>query len=374
MSRFRAMASLSILCIALPPSAAPAQMAPVPGPGAVRISQAQNAVVGLVADGPGSTVTRIAADMAQCLDDDERMRVLPILGDGSVQNIADLIYLKGVDLAIVHADALTRTMQTAAIPREASIQYIAKLFPEEVHALARKDIATLADLDGKPVAVGASGSGLELTATAVLDSLHIVANVTHDPESVALEHLRRGDIAAMFVVGGKPVPMLQAIEPGTGLHFLPVPLNARLLDDYLPTTLGHGQYPNLVPPGPPVGTVAVDALLVTLSTPSDSARAKRVNRFIDALFGRFDRFHGPGRHPKWQEVNLAAQVLGWPRYPEALAMLRKDQAQASKDAAPDASFDAYLRQSGQALPGIDDERREALFRDYLQWRKQRSRP
>ncbi len=335
----------------------------------VRIAQGQNATIGLIASGSGSTDTRIAADIAQVLNDGDKLRILPMLGQGSVQNIADLIFLKGVDVAIVHSDVLTQTMQRGSIPRENTVQYITTLFPEEIHVLARKDIGKLDDLNGKPVGVGAIGSGTEITASALLDICHITPAIVHDPQQLALERLRRGELAAIFVVGGKPTPLLQGIEAGTGLHFLSIPLTARLVDAYLPTELDHQRYPNLVPVGPPIETVAVSSILVTLSSPADTARAKRVNRFVDALFERFDQFHQPGFHPKWQEVNLAAQVPGLTRYPEAQVMIR-----GPGDANLRTSFDAYLNQSGQTTSGMNNERREALFRDFLRWRDQHSTP
>ncbi|MEA2740884.1 MAG: uncharacterized protein QOH05_4191 [Acetobacteraceae bacterium] len=338
---------------------------------AVRVAAAQNITIGLIAGGPGSTDARIAADIAEVLDDGDRLRVLPMLGRGSVQNIADLIYLKGVDVALVHSDVLTETMQQGSIPREGSVQYIAKLFQEEIHVLARKDIASLGDLNGKVVSIGTAGSGTESTASTLFDIVHVKPNILRDSEMVALDRLRRGEIAAMVVIGGKPVPMLQAIEPGTGLHFLPIPLTAQLVDAYLPTGLDHQRYPNLVPPGPAIDTVAVGSVLVTLSTPSDSQRAKRVNRFVDALFERFDQFRQPGLHPKWQEVNLSAQIQGWTRYPEAQTRLHKDQ---PADADLRTSFGSYLNQSGQSMGGLSNERREALFRDFLRWREQHSGP
>ena len=334
----------------------------------VRVSVAQNATIGLIADGAGSTDTRIAADIARALDDSDKLRVLPMLGRGSVQNIADLIYLKGVDIAIVDTDVLTQTMQSGAIPREGTVQYIAKLFPEEVHILARKEITGLNDLTGKPVAIGAVGSGTEVTATNLLDMCHVIPNLIHEDQAAALDHLRHGEIVAMFVVGGMPVPMLQGVEAGSQLHFVPIPLNAQLVDSYLPTTLDHQSYPDLVP-GPPVDTVAVGSVVVTLSTPSDSARAKRVNRFVDALFDRFDQFRRPGFHPKWREVNLSAQVQGWARYPEAVGLLH-----GPVDPALRTAFDAYLNQSGQTTAGMDNERRELLFHDFLHWREQHSGP
>jgi TRAP transporter TAXI family solute receptor len=336
---------------------------------AVRIAQGQNATIGLIAGGPGSTDALIAADIARVLDDGDKLRILPMLGRGSVQNIADLIYLKGVDVAIVHADALTETMQSGTIPRENTVQYIARLFPEEIHILARREIATLNDLNGKPIATGPVGGGTEITAATLLDLSHVTPHIIHESTAAALDHLRRGEIAALMVVGGRPEPMLQAIEAGSNFHFVPIPLNAALVDAFLPTSLDHQSYPNLIPAGPPVETVAVSSILVTLSTPSDTARARRVNRFVDSLFDRFDQFQRPGFHPKWREVNLSAQVLGWTRYPEAAGLLRNPG-----DATLRTSFDAYLSQSGQTTVGIDNERREALFRDFLRWRDQRSGP
>jgi TRAP-type uncharacterized transport system substrate-binding protein len=339
------------------------------GADAVRVATAENATVGLLGGGPGSTDTRIAADLATVLNDGERLRILPMLGMGSEQNIADLIYLRGVDVAIVHVDALADTMQRSAIPREASLQYIARLFQEEVHVLARKEITGLTDLAGKVVSMGEAGSGTDLTASVLLDSVHVKPNILHDNPWSALDRLRRGEIAAMFVIGGEPVLMLQAIEPGTGFHFLPIPLSARLVDSYVPSALDHRHYPNLVPSGSAVDTVAVGSLLVTLSTPADTQRAKRVNRFVDTLFERFDQFRQPGFHPKWSEVNLAAQIPGWTRYPEAQSLLNP-----AGDTDLRSSFDQFLDKSGQRTPTMSNDRRDTLFRDFLRWRDQHTGP
>jgi TRAP-type uncharacterized transport system substrate-binding protein len=152
----RLMVVMLVACIGLvqrPSMAEPTQ----PGSDAVHIAQAQNVTIGLIAGGAGSTDARIAADLAQVLDDGDKLRILPILGKDSVQNIADLIYLKGIDVAIVYTDALTQTIERGMFPREASVQYIAKLFQEEIHILARKDIASLDDLNGKLVAIGRAG-------------------------------------------------------------------------------------------------------------------------------------------------------------------------------------------------------------------------
>ena len=289
----------------------------------VRIAQAHNATVGLIGGSFGSTDSRIVSEMAEVLNDDTRLRVLPMLGQGSVQNLADLTFLKGVDVAIVHTDAMTQAAQGKTIPRIESVEYIAKLFQEEVHVLAQSGIASLADLAGKPVEVGPPGSSTALTAGLLLNALHIAPDARQDLPSVALDRLRLGMVAAMVVVGGEPVPDLLQIPPASGLHFVPIPLNAHLVDAYLPGSLDSRYYPSLVPPGPPVDTVAVGAILVTLAAPTGSDRAKRVNRFVDALFDRFDLLRHPGFHPKWHDVNLSAQIPGLRRYGEAEKRLRE---------------------------------------------------
>jgi TRAP-type uncharacterized transport system substrate-binding protein len=54
----------------------------------------------------GGTYVQIGADLASMLDDGEKLRILPIVGRGSVQSLADILYLKGVDLGIVRSDTL----------------------------------------------------------------------------------------------------------------------------------------------------------------------------------------------------------------------------------------------------------------------------
>jgi len=67
--------------------------------------QANKGVVGVITGGVNGTYIRIAADMATVLDTDN-LRILAMIGKGSVQNINDLLYLKGVDMAIVQSDVL----------------------------------------------------------------------------------------------------------------------------------------------------------------------------------------------------------------------------------------------------------------------------
>jgi uncharacterized protein len=66
--------------------------------------------------------------------------------------------------------------------------------------------------------------------------------------------------------------------------------------------------------------------------PPGSERYRKVARFTDAFFGKFQQFLQPPRHPKWQEVNLAATVPGWKRFPAAQEWLQRPATLASAGA------------------------------------------
>src|ERR1700740_988762 len=50
------------------------------------------------------TYVQFGADLASLLDNGNQLRVLPIVGRGSVQSVADILFLQGVDLGIVPDD------------------------------------------------------------------------------------------------------------------------------------------------------------------------------------------------------------------------------------------------------------------------------
>src|SRR5262245_7274661 len=49
---------------------------------------------------------RLAAEMARVVDDGENLHVLPIVTRGPTENLNSLLYLRGVDLAIINSDSL----------------------------------------------------------------------------------------------------------------------------------------------------------------------------------------------------------------------------------------------------------------------------
>lgn len=278
------------------------------------VARANAGTVGIVAGGVDGTYIRIAADLAAVLDDSDRLRVIAIIGRGSVQNIADIMVLRGVDLGIVQSDVLAYARRERLFPSvDRLVQYVCKLYDEEVHIIAAPGIASVQDLAGKAVNVDLPGSGTAMTASLIFDALGIRVQEQNAPQDTALDRLRRGEIAALVYVAGKPARLFSSIRADEGLRLLPLPADAALLDTYLPARFAATDYPALVPQDG-VETMAVGAVLAVYAWAPGTERHRKVSRFIDALSANFDSFLRPPRHPKWREVNLAAEVPGWTRF------------------------------------------------------------
>ncbi|HEY0524787.1 MAG TPA: TAXI family TRAP transporter solute-binding subunit, partial [Stellaceae bacterium] len=254
-------------------------------------ARANAGTVAVVSGGVDGTYVRIAADLAAVLDNGDTLRVLPVIGKGSVQNVTDIVFLRGIDIGIVQSDVLTYAKRERLFPGvEKSIQYIAKLYDEELHVLAGGNISKIEDLAGKKVNIDLRGSGTAMTASLVFERLGIAIEQTNDDQALALEKLKNGQIAALAYVTGRPARLFRDVGGADGLHFLSVPMNPALLETYLPSQLTHEDYPLIVADGAPVETVAVGAVMAVYNWAPESDRYRKVARFVDAFFGNFSAF------------------------------------------------------------------------------------
>lgn len=280
--------------------------------------------VGIVSGGVAGTYIRIAADLASVLDDGDNLRVLPVVGKGSLQNMTDILYLRGIDIGIVQSDVLTYVRrQNLHGGVEKRVHYITKLYNEEFHLLVRADINSVQDLAGKKVNFDVRGSGTFLTATVIFETLNVKVDPVTFDQALALEKLKTGEISGLVYVAGKPTTLFRDLRAADKVKFLAIPFTPELLETYFPSRLGSEDYPNLVE-GPPVDTLAVGAVMAVFNWDTDSVRYKKVARFIDAFFNRFTEFQKPPRHAKWQEVSLTAQVPGWTRFRAAEEWLKRN--------------------------------------------------
>jgi TRAP-type uncharacterized transport system substrate-binding protein len=321
---------------------------------------------------------QIAEDLANGIDDGATRRVLPVVGKGGLQNITDLQLLHGVDLAILQDDVLNYARQQNMFPGlDSSITYITKLYNEEFQLLARSDVKTVADLANQKVNIGLRGGGTEVTATRLFALLNVPIVVTNDDERAALDKLRRGDIAAMAFVAGKPAPIFRDLIGENNLHFLAIPLNPAVTAVYVPARLTADDYPALIQYNQPIDTIAVGAVLAVANLQPDSDRYRNVVNFVDAFFTGFQSLLTSGHQPKWSEVNIAADLPGWRRFPPAADWLQRNapSAGAPTEDTLKAIFGRFIEERQQASGGapLTQQEKNNLFSQFQQWEKGQGR-
>jgi uncharacterized protein len=357
--------------------------------------QANDIAVTVVVSGLSCTCARFTEDIRNVVNDlgPDGVRVLPILGVGGLQNANDVLFLKNVDMAVVDEDNLRLLKKKDPVlyaDIEQRVQYITKLYNSEFQVLARNDIGSYEDLRGKKVNFNLKDSQTEVTADTVFNALNIQTQRSYYDNDEALKRLISGEISAMIILTGAPQAMLAKVKKEDGVHFLPLDQKSlpnhklgELFAAYLPADLTHEHYPNLIPEGATVPTIANRALLVAYAWPENSPRYKRVAKFIDAFFSKIDQFNNPSRHPKWREVNLSAEMPGWVRLKPAaewLASHRNQAMAADPDNALDQTspelklaFEKFMQKYASRQKTLSSSERELLFAKFVKFLAQSKR-
>jgi TRAP-type uncharacterized transport system substrate-binding protein len=257
-----------------------------------------------------------ATEMARVVSDGGAIHVLPIVTRGPTENVNDLLYLRGIDAAIINSDSLDE--YKSQVPQiQQRITYILSLFPSELHIFVRPEIQSLQDLVGKKVNFNTQGTAAAYSGPLIFSRLGINVEKMFIPHPAALEQMRRGEIAGVVFVTSKPVDAFVKGKWEPGFKFLPVEFGPKFGDYYLPTYLESTDYPNLVAKDERIATIAVPTILAAYNWRPGTDRYGRVARFVEELFSGVDKLKAPGFDPKWKDVNLGAGVPGLERFQAA---------------------------------------------------------
>jgi TRAP-type uncharacterized transport system substrate-binding protein len=268
---------------------------------------------------------RLAAEIARVVNEEDKLHVIPIVTRGATENVNSLLYLRGVDTAVINTDALEE--YKAQVPFiERRIVYILNLFPSELHVFVRPEIRSLEDLRGKKVNFNTQGTAAAYSGPLIFSRLGLDVAKMFIPHQVALEQMKRGEISAVVFITSKPVDAFLKGRWDPGFKFVAVEYDAKFEDYYLPSSLDATDYPSLVPKGERIATISVPTILAAYNWPQQSDRYRRVARLVDHLFSRLDRLQSPGFDPKWKDVNLRASVPSLERFRPAQEWLDRPQA------------------------------------------------
>lgn len=367
--------SLLTLFLFIGGAQAQAMVRPAGPPQAPKLAPAV-ATLGILAGDTDSAGLKIASDLARLLDNGNELRIIPMAGKGSIQNLNDLQTLKGVDIAIVQSDVLTRVAKITRQPSlQSRLQYVAKLHSEEFHVLSRMQFTCLQDLTGRRVSFGPKDSGMAITAEAVFEANNIAVDPLYLDHDDAIERLKRGELDAIVYVGGKPTRAFDKITHKEKVHFLDVEYIPGLQAAYLPAIITAEDYPGLVAPNESVATIAVSTVMAIRSLPPSSERFRVLSRFSEKFFTGIEKIKTSSSiSPKWREVDISAPLKGWQRFPTAeqclLALSQSRTVQPAGVPKPHqikAMFQKFVKsQRGSRA------RQEELFNQFIRWYQQQN--
>ncbi|MFF0160999.1 TAXI family TRAP transporter solute-binding subunit [Streptomyces sp. NPDC005263] len=194
--------------------------------------------------------------------------------DGSQVNV-ERVATGYADFTIAAADAVETYQLDKGVGAD-QLHGVARLYDDYVQLVVPRDssIRSVAQLEGKRVAIGPSGSGVRLIADRVLKAANIDAqkDITPFPDGINTGpgRLKRGEIDAFFWSSGLPTGGLTTLAQTFAFRFVPIgaDLITKLHDQggasrlYRATNMPASAYPS-VQRGATVATIAVSNLLMT---------------------------------------------------------------------------------------------------------------
>ncbi len=271
----------------------------------------------IMTGGPQGTYIQIGRDVA-ALGKSCGQTLNVVESAGSLENFVGVRNRRSTQFGIVQSDVLEylKTFEANDPEVQQAVRGVRIMYPlynEEIHVLAKSDVASMKDLAGKKVAVGVKDSGTYLTSSLVLDILQVKTGerVPLNPDA-ALPKLLSGEIDALFYVAGAPAALFKN-NPIDGAKFHLVPITeAPLLATYTASRIDAGTYSFQKDP---VELIAVKAVMMTYDydvkrNAYQRESCKAVSDFSSLILNNLDKLQATG-HPKWKDVDLTALPPGW---------------------------------------------------------------
>lgn len=241
--------------------------------------------------------------LSQYVTNNTDTSVTAVSSKGSQANIEDL-HAGDIQLGFVQSDVMSYAYNGERLFEDPITDFsvVAALYMEQVQIVTLDpEIKTVADLAGKTVSIGASGSGVFYNAIDVLEcyGLDYETDITAVMQDFAdsTESLQDGKIDAAFIVAGAPTTAITSLAATQSVYLV------SLDEEHIATLRETSPYysPNTITAdvyGTPedVTTVAVNAIVIA----RDDASEDDIYNFVSAIFENT----GDLSHAKAAELNL----------------------------------------------------------------------
>ena len=271
-----------------------------------------------------NTYGQLAGDVAAVLDKPGKMRILPVMGYGAVRNVEDMLYLRGIDVGMLHSDVLKHLELEGKLPAaRRRLRLFTKLYDEVFHCIAPRSVSTLASLDGKPLAIGPKQSAADMSARTLLRLLKLKPNLVNVPWTLAETLLKSGTIAGLVYPTRAPSKYVRKLLANPDWHLCSMQPTAATDDTYTAIRLTSKDYPEVLKGDETIDTLRFAAILAVFNWSPNGARYDIVKKFAESFYSNFDELKKPGRHAIWQSLDLKEEVKGWERYEPVRRLLAR---------------------------------------------------
>ena len=256
--------------------------------------------------------------LAQYVTSNTGSKVTAVVSNGSQDNIEQMS-LNTAQMGFVQSDVMSYAYNGERLFEGAPVtdfSTVAALYMEQVQIVTcNPDIKSVADLEGKNVSIGASGSGVYYNALDVLGVYGLTEddiNPTYQDFGNSVDALQDGKIDAAFVVAGAPTTAITSLVTAKETYL--VSLDAEHIAALREESPYYSEYTIPADTYEGVGettTVAVGAVVIA----RDDVSEDDVYNFVSAIFDNVDSLS----HDKAKELSLdfAASVTNVPYHPGA---------------------------------------------------------
>ena len=256
--------------------------------------------------------------LAQYVTSNTGSKVTAVVSNGSQDNIEQMS-MNTAQLGFVQSDVMSYAYNGERLFEGMAVEdfsTVAALYMEQVQIVTcDPDIKSVADLKGKNVSIGASGSGVYYNALDVLGAYGLTEadiNPTFQDFGNSVDALQDGKIDAAFVVAGAPTVAVTSLATAKDVYLV------GLDDEHIAALKAECPYYEeyVIPEGTYEGvaetkTVAVGAVVIA----RDDVSEDDVYNFVSAIFENTDAL----AHDKAGELDLefATSVTAVPYHPGA---------------------------------------------------------
>ena len=258
------------------------------------------------------TILALAREISQL----GKLRVLPMAGEGGPANLRDLLYLKGIDVAVMNADVLRHQQIGGQYGlSDERVRLITKLFDQRAFLLGSSRVTDIRHLTGKKVGVPRLWGQSRITAETIFKLLDLDVELLEIGSlSGSSSDLNRFD--ALFFLEEDLVQSRALFDSLEAFSLIPIPATPDLAEIYERAAIERS-----VPVGRQrsevISTLSTATVMAVFNWPQSSNRYNDVSVYIGEFLKSLLALRQSDKAELWKQVAITAAVPGWKRFAPA---------------------------------------------------------